>query len=92
MNIPVELDEAAMVDGCTGPGLLPGRAAAAAPGLVTTGVYAWIQAWNEFVHARHILLRPRTRPPWSGCPSSAQPTHGADYGAQMAGALVSPPR
>jgi multiple sugar transport system permease protein/N,N'-diacetylchitobiose transport system permease protein len=90
VNIPVELDEAAMVDGCTRWGaffriVLP----LSLPGLVTTGVYAWIQAWNEFILANTLLSSndKRTSMVWLSFYSSS-PTHGADYGAQMAGALL----
>jgi N,N'-diacetylchitobiose transport system permease protein len=90
VNIPAELDEAAMVDGCTRWGaffriILP----LSMPGLVTTGVYAWIQAWNEFVLANTLLSsnNRRTSMVWLSF-YSASPTHGADYGAQMAGALL----
>lgn len=90
VNIPVELDEAAMVDGCTRWGaffriILP----LSLPGLVTTGVYAWIQAWNEFVLANTLLSSndKRTSMVWLSFYSSS-PTHGADYGSQMAGALL----
>ncbi len=90
VNIPVELDEAAMVDGCTRWGaffriILP----LSLPGLVTTGVYAWIQAWNEFVLANTLISSndKRTSMVWLEFYSSS-PTHGADYGSQMAGALL----
>ncbi len=90
VNIPVELDEAAMVDGCTRWGaffriVLP----LSLPGLVTTGVYAWIQAWNEFILANTLLSSndKRTSMVWLSFYSS-DPVHSADYGAQMAGALL----
>ena len=56
MGIPRELEEAAMVDGCTRFGafvriLLP----LIAPGLVATSVFAFVQAWNEFIFA-YVLL------------------------------------
>ena len=56
-GIPRELDEAAMVDGCSRwqtfyKIILP----LVGPGLVATGVYAWILAWNEFVLANTLLL------------------------------------
>jgi N,N'-diacetylchitobiose transport system permease protein len=49
-GIPRELDEAAMIDGCTRVQvfwkiLLP----LTGPGLVATSVYGFIQAWNEFI-------------------------------------------
>lgn len=56
-NIPVDLEEAAMIDGCTRKQsfryiLFP----LIAPGLVATSVFAFIQAWNEFILANVILL------------------------------------
>jgi N,N'-diacetylchitobiose transport system permease protein len=49
-NVPKELDEAALVDGCSRWQtftriILP----LTAPGLVATSIYAFIQAWNEFI-------------------------------------------
>ena len=51
-TIPTELEEAAMVDGCSRLGsmvriVLPN----VLPGLVATGVYAFLLAWNEFLFA-----------------------------------------
>ncbi|GAA2752230.1 MULTISPECIES: carbohydrate ABC transporter permease [Kitasatospora] len=90
VNIPSELDEAAMVDGCTQWGaffrvILP----LTLPGLITTGVYCWIQAWNEFIVANTLLSTggQRTAMGWLTFYATT-PTRGADYGAQMAGALM----
>jgi multiple sugar transport system permease protein/N,N'-diacetylchitobiose transport system permease protein len=90
VNIPKELDEAAMVDGCTKWGaffriILP----LTLPGLITTGVYTWIQAWNEFIVANVLLSTggQKTSMIWLTFYSTT-PTRGADYGAQMAGALM----
>jgi multiple sugar transport system permease protein/N,N'-diacetylchitobiose transport system permease protein len=90
VNIPAELDEAAMVDGCTRWGaffrvILP----LTMPGLITTAVYTWIQAWNEFIVANTLLQSEghRTAMMWITFYSNT-PTRGADYGAQMAGALM----
>jgi N,N'-diacetylchitobiose transport system permease protein len=49
-NVPKELDEAALVDGCSRwqtftKVILP----LTAPGLVATSIYSFIQAWNEFI-------------------------------------------
>jgi N,N'-diacetylchitobiose transport system permease protein len=57
-GIPADLEEAAMVDGCT-------RTQAffrvtfplLAPGLIASGVYAFLQAWNEFTVALVILQK-----------------------------------
>ncbi|MDX6516623.1 MAG: N,N-diacetylchitobiose transport system permease protein [Gaiellaceae bacterium] len=56
MNIPRDLEEAAMVDGATELGafikiLLP----LVAPGLVATSIFAFISAWNEWIFAATIL-------------------------------------
>ena len=48
--LPIELEEAALIDGCS-PGsalrrvLLPG----VVPGMVTVGLFSFLSAWNEFV-------------------------------------------
>ncbi|KDN83423.1 carbohydrate ABC transporter permease [Kitasatospora cheerisanensis] len=90
VNIPAELDEAAMVDGCTQWGaffrvILP----LTLPGLITTGVYSWIQAWNEFIVANTLMSTSgqKTSMIWLTFYSTT-PTRGADYGAQMAGGLL----
>jgi N,N'-diacetylchitobiose transport system permease protein len=62
INIPAELEEAAMVDGCT-------RMAAfrkvifplVAPGLVATSIFAFIQAWNEYLLAYVLLSSPENK-------------------------------
>ncbi|MFC1412080.1 carbohydrate ABC transporter permease [Streptacidiphilus sp. N1-12] len=90
VNIPQELDEAAMVDGCTRWGaffrvVLP----LTVPGLITTGVYCWIQAWNEFIIANTMLVSNNKQTSMVWLTSyAASPTHSADYGSQMAGALL----
>jgi multiple sugar transport system permease protein len=53
--IPRELEEAALVDGCTRLGafvrvVLPN----AAPGLVATAVYAFLFAWDELLFASNL--------------------------------------
>lgn len=58
-QLPVELEQAAMVDGCT-PGvafrkvILP----LAAPGVFTTAIIVFIGAWNEFLVALTFLPAP----------------------------------
>jgi multiple sugar transport system permease protein len=52
LDIPRELEEAAIVDGCTHLGafirvVLP----IAAPGLATSAIFAFIYSWNEFLYA-----------------------------------------
>ncbi len=88
-SVPAELEEAAMIDGCS-------RSRAfwkvtfplLAPGLVATGVFAFIQAWNEFVLALVIMSRPEsmTLPVWLR--TFQQATKATDYGALMAGSIL----
>ena len=93
-NVPRELDEAALVDGCTRfqtfyKVILP----LTLPGLVATGVFGWIQAWNEFLMA-NILLTDNSKQTVQLYLVSFgnSPTHGADWGGLMAAStLVSLP-
>jgi N,N'-diacetylchitobiose transport system permease protein len=87
-GIPVELEEAAMVDGCTRAGAfrrvtLP----LLAPGLVATSIYALVQAWNEYVLA-YVLLSSNDKQTVSIWLVSFQTSFGTDYGALMAGATL----
>jgi N,N'-diacetylchitobiose transport system permease protein len=88
-GVPAELEEAAMIDGCSRTGafwritfpLL-------APGLVATGVFAFIQAWNEFIYALVIMTRPgaETLPIWLR--SFVQATRATDWAVVMAASTV----
>lgn len=50
--IPDSLDEAAMIDGCTRLGTLRRIVLPlAVPGIVSTGIYIFITAWNEYLYA-----------------------------------------
>ena len=62
-DLPPELEEAALVDGTSRVGafvrvLIP----AAAPGLATAGMLAFIYSWNEFLFALTFAGAERTRP------------------------------
>jgi N,N'-diacetylchitobiose transport system permease protein len=66
-GVPQELEEAAMIDGCTRAGaFLRITLPLMAPGLVATGVFGFIQAWNEFILALVVNSRPdmMTLPVW----------------------------
>ncbi len=61
-SIPEELEEAAMIDGATRFGafrrvILP----LAAPGLLAAALYAFTQAWNEFLYALVFITDARLR-------------------------------
>jgi N,N'-diacetylchitobiose transport system permease protein len=85
--LPVELEEAAMIDGASRWGAfwritfpLMG------PGLVATAVFAFIQAWNEFIIALTLMeQRNQTLPVWLGTFKTAQ---GVDWGGLMAGSTL----
>jgi N,N'-diacetylchitobiose transport system permease protein len=89
-NIPPELDEAAMIDGCSRwqvfyKIILP----LVAPGLIATGVYGWVLAWNEFVIANTLLLDNTKQTLMVYLLQfQSSPTHGADYGGLMAAATL----
>jgi N,N'-diacetylchitobiose transport system permease protein len=88
-GVPVDLEEAAMVDGCS-------RFKAfrkitfplMAPGLIATGTFAFIQAWNEFIFALVLMNRPKnqTLPVW--LQAFNEGAKGTDWGGVMAGSTV----
>ncbi len=86
-GIPKELDEAAMIDGCTRPQvfwriILP----LTGPGLVATAVYGFIQAWNEF-----IIINTLNSPAKQNLMAwllQNQTERGTAWGPLMAGAII----
>jgi N,N'-diacetylchitobiose transport system permease protein len=88
-GVPVELEEAAMVDGCsrlrafftiTFPLL--------APGLIASGVFAFLQAWNEYTLAV-VVMEPdnRTLPLWLRGMTTVS-NEAIDWPAVMAGSVL----
>jgi len=88
-GVPFELEEAALMDGCsrfqafrkiTFPLL--------APGLVATGVFGFIQAWNEFTLAVVVMTREdkKTLPVWLA--SFLDVNRGIDWAGVMAGSTL----
>jgi N,N'-diacetylchitobiose transport system permease protein len=87
--LPVDLEEAAMVDGCTRIGaFFRITFPLLAPGLVATGVFGFIQAWNEFTLALVVMTREdkQTLPVWLSTFSDTN--RGTDWGAVMAGSTL----
>lgn len=89
-SVPRELDEAAMVDGCSSFGalrrvLLP----AVKPGLITVGLFAFLAAWNDFM-APLILITDTNRMtlPLAVANLRVQVQGVIDYGATEAGVVV----
>jgi trehalose/maltose transport system permease protein len=61
-SLPKELEEAAYVDGCTPlQTLYKVMLPLVAPGMVTTGLLAFIAAWNEFLFAVSFIQTPDKR-------------------------------
>jgi len=87
-NIPVELEEAAVIDGCTRVGaFLRVVFPLIGPGLVATGVYAFIQAWNEYIVA-YVLLRSQDHQTLTVWLAGFTTNHGTAWGPLMAGATL----
>ena len=88
-GVPIELEEAAMVDGLS-------RTAAffritfplLAPGLVASGVYGFLQAWNEYTLALVVMTDSgqRTVPLW--LQGLVEANRATDWGVVMAGATL----
>jgi N,N'-diacetylchitobiose transport system permease protein len=88
-GVPVDLEEAAMIDGCSRfKAFRKVTLPLLAPGLVASGIYAFILAWNEFVVALVIMNRPDTMtlPVWLR--TFIQANRASDWGAVMAGATM----
>jgi N,N'-diacetylchitobiose transport system permease protein len=88
LGVPKELEEAAMVDGSTRFGafvriVLP----LVGPGLVATSIFAFIQAWNEYLIAYVLLSSPekQTITVWLAGFTSLR---GTDWGSLMAAATL----
>jgi multiple sugar transport system permease protein len=61
-TIPAEIEEAALVDGCTrAQTILRIALPVAAPGVVTTIIYVFISVWNEFIFALTFISRTEMR-------------------------------
>jgi len=87
VNIPRELEEAAMVDGYSRTGaFLRVVFPLLAPGMVATSVYGFIQAWNEYLYALMLMSQEhQTATVWLG---NFTTKHGTEYAPMMAGATM----
>jgi N,N'-diacetylchitobiose transport system permease protein len=87
-NIPVELEESAMIDGCTRFGaFIRITFPLIGPGLVATAIFGFIQAWNEYIVAYVLLSSPenQTLTVWL---ASFTTNHGPQWGPLMAAATL----
>jgi len=87
-NIPVELEEAAMIDGCRREEafvriVLP----LIGPGLVATAIFGFIQAWNEYIVA-YVLLSTNSKQTLTVWLASFTTNHGPQWGPLMAAATL----
>lgn len=90
-GVPADLEDAAMIDGCTRfQAFMRVTFPLLAPGLVASGVYAFLQIWNEFALASIILTKSEaeTLPLWLR--NFAQPSSLGmiEWGQVMAGSVL----
>ncbi|MCZ2825651.1 MULTISPECIES: carbohydrate ABC transporter permease [unclassified Modestobacter] len=88
-GVPIELEEAAMMDGLSRTGaFFRITFPLLAPGLVASGVYGFLQAWNEYTLALVVMTDPaeRTLPLW--LQGLVEANRATDWGVVMAGAAV----
>jgi multiple sugar transport system permease protein len=87
-SIPRDLEEAAMIDGCSRVGalfrvVLP----AALPGLVATTIYGFINAWNELIFAVILIASPKLQTLPVGLMSLSDEMR-TEYGLMLATAVL----
>lgn len=88
-GVPFELEEAALVDGCTRiQAFFRVTLPLLAPGLAASGVFGFVQAWNEFALALVVMSRPenRTLPLWLRTFTEAN--RADDWAGIMAGSVL----
>ncbi|WNO72403.1 carbohydrate ABC transporter permease [Streptomyces sp. AM8-1-1] len=88
INIPKELEESAMVDGCTRMGafwrvVFP----LVAPGLAAASIYSLINAWNEYLLA-YVVLQDNDKYTLNVWLMNFTTSRGVDYGALMAASTL----
>lgn len=86
--VPVELEEAALVDGCSrGQAFRRIVFPLLAPGLMATSLFGFITIWNEFVFVNALMQSEpnSTLPLWI---SAFQTVFGTDWGATMAASTL----
>jgi N,N'-diacetylchitobiose transport system permease protein len=88
-GIPIELEEAGMVDGLSRTGaFFRITFPLLAPGLVASGVYGFLQSWNEYTLALVVMTDPdqQTLPLW--LQGLVEANRATDWGVVMAGASL----
>ena len=89
ITLPWELEEAALIDGCTKiQTILKIILPIAAPGIAATGIYAFIKSWDEFMYA-NIFINSTTKKTIQIGIHSLIGEYTTDWGMLMAGAVIS---
>ncbi|MEV4280193.1 carbohydrate ABC transporter permease [Actinoplanes xinjiangensis] len=87
--VPAEIEEAAQIDGAgTWRILVSVLFPLVAPGVIATGIFAFIAAWNDYLIA-YTFMQDEARytlPVWLA--SFTNPHTGTDFGAQMAASVI----
>lgn len=87
--IPVEVEEAAQIDGASTWQILTRILfPLVAPGVISTSIFAFIVAWNDYLVAYTFMKDESmyTLPIWLA--SFSTPTYGTDFGGQMAASVL----
>lgn len=88
INVPKELEESAMVDGCSRMGafwrvMFP----LLAPGLAAASIFSLITAWNEYLFA-YVIMQDNDKYTLNVWLMNFTTDRGTDYGALMAGSVI----
>ena len=88
--VPREIEESALVDGCSTFGVLRRiLLRAVVPGAITVGLFAFLAAWNEYFVPLVLITAPSAQPLPVAMVNLRQQTMGViDYGATEAGVVV----
>lgn len=89
-QMPIELEQAAMVDGCTqGQAFRRVIIPLAAPGVFTTAIITFVAAWNEFIIALSMTNKSEYRTATVAVSLFGGKTgHDLPYGSQMAAGVI----
>jgi N,N'-diacetylchitobiose transport system permease protein len=89
LGVPVEVEEAAKMDGANNWQILSRILfPLVAPGVISTSIFAFITAWNEYIMAYTFMKDQSmyTLPIWLA--SFSTPMSGTDFGGQMAASVL----
>ena len=89
-GIPIDLDEAARMDGCSIYSIFPRIILPLIkPSLVTSAIFSFMWRWDDFMSALIYLSDPYTYPVSYALKMFSDPTAGSDWGAMFAMATLS---